>query len=256
MKKKEFGINFEFEIVYDEGGRIKEERSAYGYQQLEIGEWPLAEIKNDKELGIEVDSTEERKCFIELILQTFHELRHIKQNNDIQDNPILNEETLKMTRELIINDSFIGFRNRFNYEQSIIEIDAMRASLQETILFFKTMGANITPDEVVSVMKEKELSYLNYNLSEIGNSYDSVMTYFNHIYGKIIDIKGITDIIQSLPEDKKEILYSQCQNLINCYNLETDVEKKMDLLQKMSLIMTPELREKYPLIEFQVINKR
>lgn len=255
MKKKELGINFEFEIVYDDGGRIKEERSANGYQQLEIGEWSIAEIKNNKELGIKVDSAEERKCFIELVLQTFHELRHIKQNSDIQDNPILNEETLKMTREQIINDSFIGFINIFNYEQSITEIDAIRASLQETVLFFNTMETDITPDEVVSVMKEKELCYLNYNLLELGNSYESVMEYFNQIYGKIIDIKGIPDIIQSLPENKKEILYSQCQDLMNYYNLETDVEKKMDLLQEMSFIMTPELRKKYPLIDFQVINK-
>ena len=254
-KKKELGINFEFELVYDEGGRIKGERSKDGYQQLEIGEWPLAEIKNNKELGIKVDSAEERKCFIELILQTFHELRHIKQNNDIQDNPILNEETLKMTRESIINDSFIGFRNRFNYEQSIMEIDAMRSSLQETVLFLKIMETDITPDEVVSVMKEKELSYLNYNLLELGNSYESVMSYFNQIYGKIIDIKGIPDIIQSLPEDKKVILYSQCEDLMICYNLETNVEKKMDLLQEMSLIMNPELRQKYPLIDFKAKNK-
>ena len=249
------GINFEFEIVYDEGGRIKGERSIDGSWQLEIGELPLAEIKNNKELGIKVDSDEERKCFIELVLQTFHELRHIKQNNDIQDNPIFNEETSKMTRESIINDSFIGFRNRFNYEQSMTEIDAMRASLQETVFFFKTMETDITSDEVVSVMKEKELSYLNYNLLELGDSYESVMAYFNQIYGKIIDIKGIPAIIQSLPEDKKEILYSQCQDLMNCYNLETDVEKKMDLLQEMSLIMSPELRQKYPLIDFK-INKK
>ncbi len=254
-KKKELGINFEFEIVYDEGGRIKGERSIDGSWQLEIGELPLAEIKNNKELGIKVDSDEERKCFIELVLQTFHELRHIKQNNDIQDNPIFNEETSKMTRESIINDSFIGFRNRFNYEQSMTEIDAMRASLQETVFFFKTMETDITSDEVVSVMKEKELSYLNYNLLELGDSYESVMAYFNQIYGKIIDIKGIPAIIQSLPEDKKEILYSQCQDLMNCYNLETDVEKKMDLLQEMSLIMSPELRQKYPLIDFK-INKK
>lgn len=173
-------------------------------------------------MGIKVDTVEERKCFIELILQTFPELRHIKQNSDIQDNPILNEGTAKMARESIINDSFIGFRNRFNYEQSIMEVDAMRVSLQETVLFLKTMGTNITPDEVVSVMKKKELCYLNYNLLDLGDSYESVMAYFNQIYGKITDIKGIPDIIQSLPEDKKEILYSQCQDLIDYYNLETE----------------------------------
>ncbi len=139
-KKKELNINFEFEIVYEDGGKVNSERSIDGLQQLEIGDYPLAEIKGDKELGLEVDPLEERKCFIELILQTFHELRHIKQNNDIIDNPVLNEETLKMTRESIINDSFLGFRNRFNYEESITEIDAIIASLEETALFFKKWG--------------------------------------------------------------------------------------------------------------------
>ncbi len=114
------------------------------------------------------------------------------------------------------------------------------------------MGSNITPNEIVSVMKEKELCYLNYNLPELGSTYDSIMTFFKEIYGKITDIKGLNEIVQSLPEDKKEILYSKCEDLIDSYNSETDIEKKMDLLEEMSLIMNPELKQKYPLIDSQV----
>ena len=206
------------------------------------------EIKRLAELGQidiedeipEVSPIEERKEFIELILATHHELRHVKQNDNLQDNPISNEDNIKMTREHVINHIFTGFRNEYNYEQSMIEIDAMRASLEETTRFFQEMGSNITPDEVFAVMKEKELSYLGYDLSEFGDSYESAVEHFSQIYGKTTEIKGITEIISSLPEDKKGMLFEQCQDLMDRYTIETDIEKRLELLESMALRMAPE----------------
>lgn len=246
-KREELGIDFEFQTVYDDGGRVKPERTQEGLQDVEIGEWPLASIKSDKELGVQINPIDERKEFIELILQTFHELRHVKQNDNIQDHPIVNEETLNMTRENIVNESFYGFRNRFNYEESMIEVDAMKTSLEETVIFFQEMGSDITPDEVFAVMKEKELSYLDYDMQKFGDTYESAMEYFNKIYGKRTEIKGIPEILQMLPEDKRQILDTQCQDLMDNFNKETDIDKKMNLLMQMSLVMSPELREKFPL---------
>lgn len=264
-KKQELGIDFEFETIYDTGGCVKSDRTPDGLQQVEIGYQNIVEMKDNKEMKrlaelgqIEIETeipevlpTEERKEFIELILATFHELRHVKQNDNIQDHPISNEETQKMTREIVINRSFTGFRNAYNYEQSMIEIDAMKTSLEETVEFFKEMGVNISPDEVFAVMKEKELSYLGYDLQDFGDSYETAISYFNQIYGKTTDIKGIPDIIKSLPNDKKEILYGECQDLLDSYYSETDMDKKMELLKEMSLRMTPELREEYPLVDIQ-----
>lgn len=211
----------------------------------------IGQIVIDTEIP-EVLPTAERKEFIELILVTFHELRHVKQNDNIQDHPILNEETYKMTREIVINKSFPGLMKVYNYEQSMMEIDAMKTSLKETIDFFKEMVTDVTPDEVFDVMKEKELSYLCYDLQDFGDSYETAIAHFNQIYGKITDIKGIPDIINGLPEDKKEILFGQCQELLDrYYNTSTDIEKKMELLKEMSLQMTPELRKNYPLVDIQ-----
>ena len=251
-KREELGIDFEFQTVYDDGGRVKPERTQDGLQDVEIGEWPLASIKSDKELGVQTNPIDERKEFIELILQTFHELRHVKQNDNIQDHPIVNEETLNMTRENIVNESFDGFRNRFNYEESMTEVDAMKTSLEETVSFFQEMESDITPDEVFAVMKEKELSYLDYDMQKFGDTYESAMEYFNKIYGKRTEIKGIPEILQMLPEDKRQILDTQCQDLMDNFNKETDIDKKMNLLMQMSLVMSPELREKFPLSDIIV----
>lgn len=109
------------------------------------------------------------------------------------------------------------------------------------------MGLDITPDEVFAVMKEKELSYLDYNMQEFGDTYESAMEYFNKIYGKRTEIKGIPEILRMLPEDKRQILDTQCQDLMDNFNKETDIDKKMNLLMQMSLVMSPELREKFPL---------
>lgn len=265
QKKQELGIDFKFETIYDIGGSVKPDRTSDGLQQVEIGYQEIVDMKDNKEMKKladageiyieeeipEVSPIEERKAFIELILATFHELGHVKQNDNIQDHPISNPETKKMTREHVINRSFTGFRNAYNYEQSMIEIDAMRTSLEETVKFFQEMGADITPDEVFAVMKEKELSYLDYDLQDFGDSYETAMSYFNQTYGKTTEIKGIPDIIKSLPDDKKDILYNQCQDLLESYNVETDIDKKMDLLQEMSLRMNPQLREEYPLVDIQ-----
>ncbi len=250
-KKQELGIEFDFETSrYEDGGIVKTERGENGQQQVEIGEGPLTTIKEDKELGEEIDPGQERKEFIELILQTFHELRHVKQNDNIQDNPISTEENIKMTREKIINHSFTGFTNS-NYEQSITEIDAMKASLEETARFFGEMGSDITPDEIFAVMQEKEFAYLGYDIDAFGGSYDTAVAFFGQISGKTTDIKGLEQTISGLPEDKKAILETECQDLMSNYNAETDVEKKMELLKQMSLKMTPELREQYPLADVE-----
>lgn len=167
--------------------------------------------------------------------------------------PISNKETHQMTREHIINESFVGFKNMYNYEQCMLEIDAMKTSLEETVSFLKEMGTDITPDEVFAVMKEKELSLLDYDLQDFGDSYETAISYFNKIYGKTTDIKGIPDIIENLlSEEKKEILFGQCQELLDKYYAETDIDRKMDLLKEMSLHMTPELRERYPLLDDQI----
>lgn len=265
QKKQELGIDFEFETIYDTGGCVKPDRTPEGLQQVEIGYQNIFEMKENKEMKrlaelgqikieteiSEVLPTEERKEFIELILVTFHELRHVKQNDNIQDHPISNEETKKMTREIVINRSFTGFINVYNYEQSMLEVDAMKTSLEETVEFFKEMGIDITPDEVFAVMKEKELSYLGYNLQDFGNTYETAMSHFNQIYGKTTEIKGIPDIIKRLPDDKKEILYGECQDLLDSYYSEMDMDKKMELLKEMSLRVTPELREEYPLVDIK-----
>lgn len=250
-KMNELGADIVFETQYEEGGQVSSERTADGKQQVGIGILPLSTIKTDKELGLETDPLEERKEFIEVILQTFHELRHVKQNHDMIDNPIVTADTLGMTREQIINDSFPGFRSRFNYESSMIEIDAMRTSLIEAVQFFQDMETDITPDEVFQVMKEKEFSYLNYDLENFGDSYETAMNYFEQIYGKPTEIKGLEELINELPEDKRAIFDTQCQELLTAYNAEPNIDKKLDILREMSLIMSPELQSKYPLSPIQ-----
>lgn len=250
-KMNELGADIVFETQYEEGGQVSSERTADGKQQVGIGILPLSTIKTDKELGLETDPLEERKEFIEVILQTFHELRHVKQNHDMIDNPIVTADTLGMTREQIINDSFPGFRSRFNYESSMIEIDAMRTSLIEAVQFFQDMETDITPDEVFQVMKEKEFSYLNYDLENFGDSYETAMNYFEQIYGKPMEIKGLEELINELPEDKRAIFDTQCQELLTAYNAEPNTDKKLDILRVMSLRMNPELQSKYPLSPIQ-----
>lgn len=250
-KMNELGADIVFETQYEEGGQVSSERTADGKQQVGIGILPLSTIKTDKELGLETDPLEERKEFIEVILQTFHELRHVKQNHDMIDNPIVTADTLGMTREQIINDSFPGFRSRFNYESSMIEIDAMRTSLIEAVQFFQDMETDITPDEVFQVMKEKEFSYLNYDLENFGDSYETAMNYFEQIYGKPMEIKGLEELINELPEDKRAIFDTQCQELLTAYNAEPNTDKKLDILRAMSLRMSPELQSKYPLSPIQ-----
>ncbi len=254
LYKSKYKFDFIFEIVYDEGGCVKSERSPEGLQQVEIGYSNLALLKMDKYLGLPIDTTEERKEFIELILQTFHELKHLMQNYFIYDNPKATEKNLLLTRERIIDFTFLGFRLS-NYEQSLFEVDAMRYSLIKASEFFKEMGLDISEDEVFSVMKEKELIYCDYDLKDFGDSFDSAIKYFDSIFNQIKEIKNIDKIIGEMLEsiddkDKKEI-----SPLIENFKEETDIERKLDILQEISLILHPELKESYPLVNIYLENK-
>ena len=249
-KKEEFNMDFELSIEYDEGGKILSERTDQGKLQVEIGILPLYSIKSDKELGFSTDYIEERKEFIELILLTFHELRHVKQSIDIIDRPIVNEETLRMTTERIINYSLPGLINIYNYETSVQEVDAMVTSLIEASTFFKDMDFAISPDEIFEVMKEKELKFLNYNLGDFGNSYVGALNNFKKIIKTPSEIKGVNEIIQALPTEKKEIINNECLELLSKYNSEVDIKKKLGILTEISLIISPEVKTMYPLCQY------
>ena len=237
-----------FEIEYDEGGKVKNERTLDGKLQVEIGILPFCKSRDDEESKLLTDSVEERKEFIELILQTFHELRHIYQINNIIDNPVFNEENFKITREFIINEVFPGFINRFNYEASISEIDAMKTSLLNTIEFFKDMESDITPEEVFEAMKDKELCYLNYDMQHFGSNYLTALNYFEQIYYNPLEIKGYSKLLQLLTEEEKDIFNKQCYDLQIAYDLEPNVEDKLHILMEMALRIKPSLYEKYPLV--------
>lgn len=247
----ELGIGIVFEIEYDEGGIVKNQRSSDGKLQVEIGILPFYKARESKEINQEIGTIEERKEFIELVLSTFHELRHVEQINNIIDNPVYNEINFKITRELIINELFQGFITRFNYEISVSEIDAMKTSLLNTINFFQYMETDITADEVFQVMKEKELCYLNYDLEKFGTNYKTAINYFNQIYSQTTEIKGYHEMLELLPEEKKCIFNDQCYDLQIAYNLETEIENKLNILMEISLIIMPELHEKYPLLKFK-----
>lgn len=255
-KKVELGIDFHFNITLDEGGRVLDERSNDGKLQLDIGLSQLYDIHEQKYLTGECDVLEERKIFIEAILSTFHETRHIEQINNIIDNPVYTDENYKMTKERIINEVFPMYTNLFNYESSYCEIDAMKSSLVETSLFFQQMGSDITPNEVFQVMQEKELYYLNYNLNEFGNSYESAIDHFDNLRDSSHKINGFPEIISYMSEEDRTIFYSQCSQLFDFFLQEEDYDKKMDILVNISLIIKPELLDKYPLINNGNYKKR
>ena len=263
QKKQELGIDFEIEIdEAEEGACVCNQRTEKGLQKVVIGCKALADLKENKEKRTlieigeienetpppEVLPEEERKTYIELILSIYHEFRHVKQIDEIQDHPISNEETKKMTRERVINDSLNGFVNHYNYESSMLEIDAMRASLKETADFFKEMDSDITPDEIFDVMKEKEMVLLKFDTHDFGESFETAIKHFDDIYGKIPDIKGRPE---DMLNDKSLVMNGKCKDLLDRYYTETDVDKKMDLLEELSLQINPELREEYPLIDIQ-----
>ena len=258
-KRQELGNIFVVETTYDNGAQVKHERTEQGLLQIEIGYEEIYNILEQKELhkyGLLDESmiihndthNDERKAFIELILSLFHELQHVKQIDSITNPTIPNDETIRMTQETVINEFFPGFISQYNYEQSILEIDAMRASLKDTVDFFSRMKVHISSNEVFNVMKEKELSYLKYDLQAFGNTYDTAISYFEQIKGKMNDINGIDKSIELLEDQERKKLFKQCEDLIQAYGEETNVEKKLDLLEQMALRMKPELAKQYPLI--------
>ena len=246
-KMNELGFDIVLETIYDEGGVLKQERTSDGKMQVEIGILPLYNIKEQKSFNLENNDCDEKKEFIELILQTFHELRHAEQTNNIIDNPIFNQENFIMTRELIINEVFPGFIVRYNYELSATEIDAMKTSLLDTVKFFQEMESEITPEEIFQTLEDKELCFLNYDIQKFGDNYETALNYFESIYCNPTGISGYPELLQSLSEKEKNIFYSECYDLHQAYILETNVEEKLNILMEISLILKPELYEKYQL---------
>ena len=256
------GMKCNLSIEYEEGGALRDKAPLEDTYSLQIGINPLFAVKEKKEAIsygiITVNSEEENKLlqdekqeFIELILQIFHELRHLEQMYNIVERPILTEDTLRMTQEKIINDAFPGMMNIYNYEISKLEIDAMITSLYKTVEFLKEMGFDITPNEVFAVMKQKELIHLNYDLNCFGNTFESAITYFNQIYHTQNIINGFEETLKLLSEEEKLQFYDQCQYLYLAYKTTNDMEEKWNILVSMSLIMKPELYNKYPLIQLQ-----
>ena len=252
-KTNELGIEIEFYITYDEGAVVKNERTEDGKLQLQIGILPFYEVREKQEKNEEFGTIEERKEFIELILSTFHELRHIEQINNVIDNPTYNENNFKITRELIINELFPFIF--FNYETSVSEIDAMKTSLLNTIEFFQNMESDIEPNEIFEVMKEKELKYLNYNLENFGSNYKTALNYFETLYGQQPQIKNYEKMLDLLPQEIKVQLHNQCYDLQIAYYTETDIEEKLNTLMNLALTIMPKLYQKYPLLELKN-NKR
>lgn len=249
-KKQKLGIDFVFEVSNNDGGVVKDERTSDGKMQVEVGLSNLYDIAEAEYLGIDYDKNEKRKEFIEAILATFHELRHVEQNNNMIDNPVYNNESVyKMTREKVIREIFPGFINLYNYENADTEIDAMMDSLIETVNFLKQMGSDITADEVFQVMKEKELKHLNYNLDYFGDTYESALKYFTYIYNNKTSIVGYPEILTYLSDEDKILFQSTCMDLHFAYLQETDVDNQLEILKEMALRLSPELYDKYPLLQ-------
>ena len=259
-ENSKLGMECNLSIEYEEGGALHENNMLEDTYSLQIGINPLFEIKEKKaaiSYGIiTINSEEESKLlqderqeFIELILQIFHELRHLEQMYNIIEHPILTEDTLRMTQEKVLNDVFPGMMTVYNYEISKLEIDAMMTSLYKTVEFLKEMGFDITPDEVFDVMKQKEIIHLNYDLNYFGNKFESAMNYFNQIYHNQNAIKCFEETLKLLSEEEKIQFHEQCQHLYNAYKTTKDVEEKWNILVSMALIMKPELYNKYPLLQ-------
>ena len=244
--RKKYNFDFDFTIEFEEGACVKHERNLNGLQQVEIGNMKLALIKTDKDLGLEVDLNEEKKEFVELILSTFHELRHVVQNYYIQDRPIENEKTLMFTQEKIINEVFPGFIT-YNYEQSAVEIDAMMSSLVETVSFFRSMNFDISKDEVLEIMKEKELAFCNYCLNDFGNSYDSALEYFGSIIVDRRKINELDNMLKSFWDGLDDPQKSKVSKLVEKVIEDKNIDSQLNILEEISLIIKPELKETYPL---------
>lgn len=172
------------------------------------------------------------------------------------DNPAhYNELSYKISRERVINESFHGFINLYNYENSYAEIDAMRTSLISTVTFFKQMNVNISPEEVFNVVKKSELKYLKYNLEAFGDTYESALNCFNYLYNNPGNINGYPDVLKNLSDEEKVYFNNECMDLHESYFIEEDNDKKLDILMEASLRLHPELYDKYPLVKNKNIKR-
>lgn len=261
------GMDCNLSIEYEDGGSLREKTTQEDTYSLQIGINPLFEVKEKKEAIryniINVNFEEERELlksekqeFIELILQTFHELRHLEQMHNIIEHPVLTEDTLRMTQEKLLNDVFPGLMSIYNYETSKLEIDAMMSSLYKTVDFVKEMEFDITPDEVFKIMKQKELIYLSYDLNCFGNTFESAMNYFNQIYHAQNEIQNFEETLKLLSEKEKNQFHKQCQDLYFAYKTTTDIEEKWNILVSMALILQPQLYDKYPLVQNETSKKK
>ena len=131
----------------------------------------------------------------------------------------------------------------------------MKTSLLNTIEFFQNMESDIEPNEIFEVMKEKELTYLNYNLENFGSNYKIALNYFEELYKQLPQINNYEKMLDLLPEEIKVHLHNQCYDLQIAYNLENKIEEKLNILMEMTLTIMPELYQKYPLLELKN-NKR
>lgn len=261
------GMECNLSIEYEEGGSLRDKATKEDKYSLQIGIYPLSEIKEQKEaihygiknVNLEDERTllqNEKQEFIELILQIFHELRHLEQNYSIVERPVFTEDTLRMIQEKIIDNAFPGLMSVYNYETSKLEIDAMMTSLYKTVIFFKEMELDITPDEIFEVMKHKELIHLNYERDFFGNTFASAINYFNQIYYVQSAVHSFEKAFELLNETEKTQFHEQCQDLYLTYKTTTSAEDKWNILVSMALIMKPELYDKYHLLHPSIPHKR
>ena len=63
--------------------------------------------------------------------------------------------------------------------------------------------------------------YLNYNLDDFGDSYESAIDFFNKIYGNCDEIKGFPELLTLLTEEQRRIFDTECYELKKYYIINT-----------------------------------